>query len=228
MGILTAKIEYGSVNYNLNVEESDHDFKLLYTPTFDELYHSKVLNGVALPPQLNPLYYSTMDVRHYTDLLRKCNPNAIEFLFSTNTEYMIDDWRNVEDTFRTFFKSGYVANGWLYFTSAIRGLVLNTFKRMGVNGKTCSRAYYFYGLVEHIYNTDFVVNEDVLRAEIVTRFARAMRIKERTTFNADVFTDVYDKLINKIGTPEKRCSEDIFTEQTKAFVEKHIYKEEIR
>ena len=222
MGILTAKIEYGSVNYNLNVEESDHDFKLLYTPTFDELYHSKVLNGVALPPHLDPFYHSTMDVRHYTDLLRKCNPNAIEFLFSTNTEYMIDDWQYVEDAFRTFFKSGYVVNGWLYFTSAIRGLSLNTFKRMGVNGKTCSRAFYFYKLVENIYNNDFVINDEVLRGSF-TNEAKELRLNNNTTFDAVEFNTVYDELVTKIGTPAKRPYDDnVFHETTQWFVKKYM------
>ena len=224
MGILTAKIEYGSINYGLNVEDSDHDYKLLYTPTFDDLYSSKVLDGVALPPQFNDKeHYSTMDVRHYADLLRKCNPNTIEFLFSTNKEYFLKDWQANETAFKFAFEQGYIINGWEYFTSAVRGLILNSFKRMGTNPKTCSRAFYFYSLVENIWNNNFVVNEEVLRDEKVTRWARAMRVNNSTAFNEETFKEVYDTLVNdKIHIPNPRVNDDIFTLNTKAFVEKHM------
>ena len=71
----------GSHNYNLANEESDRDFKVFVTPTFDELYlGQRYAKEIITPTEDNDIH----DVRKLTDLLFKANINYLEVLASND------------------------------------------------------------------------------------------------------------------------------------------------
>lgn len=69
----------GSHNYNLANEESDKDFKVFVTPTFEELYKGQRFSkSIITPTEDNDIH----DVRKLSDLLYKANINFLEVLAS--------------------------------------------------------------------------------------------------------------------------------------------------
>jgi uncharacterized protein len=74
----------GSHNYNLNMAESDKDYKYFVFPTFDDLYSGKYYTNAKTSPELD---YTVHDIRHLGDLIWKANINFLEVLFSTDYTY---------------------------------------------------------------------------------------------------------------------------------------------
>lgn len=71
----------GSHNYNLANKESDRDFKVFVTPTFDELYlGQRYAKSIITPTEDNDIH----DVRKLSDLLFKANINFLEVLSSND------------------------------------------------------------------------------------------------------------------------------------------------
>lgn len=218
-----SKIEYGSTNYCLNIPTSDHDYKLIVTPNFDELYIKKDLNSSALPvPYTDHEHYSCMDIRTFADNLAKGNPNAIEMLFSTDIVHLTGDsnFAQLLIDWRVPYKNGYIASKWHYFTEAVGGIMYNSFKRYGVTLKTASRAIYFTRLVEYIAAHDFKIADDVLRAPEVWEFAREVRLEE-VPFTTDIndYMEPYHDMVDSIEVPQvKFDSNKLFIEPAKQFV----------
>ena len=221
-------IEYGSQNYHLDTPQSDHDYKIVVTPNFDELYMKKDLNGAALPyPYQDKEHYSCMDVRGFAANLVKGNPNAIEMLFSTNIKFNEDSMSiaNLMYSWTIPYKEGYVASQWKYFTEAVGGIMHNSFKRYGVNAKTASRALYFTNLVEYIAKHDFKIDSDTFRAPEVWQAPRAIRISESPNFstNANKYMLDYHMIADNVVVPEvKFDSDELFIKPTKEFVRKYL------
>lgn len=216
---------FGSQNYSLDTPQSDRDYKIIVTPNFDELYLKKDLNGVALPfSHLDPEHYSCMDVRTFANNLAKGNPNAIEMLFSTEIEDEFSDFRHLLEAWREPYFKGYVASQWHYFTEAVGGIMYNTFKRYGVTPKTASRAAYFTFLVLHIYNNNFVINENILRADEVCCVPCRIRLNEiALESSADFYMDAYHNLIDNINvTYTPAFDSDAFITPTKEFVRRNM------
>ena len=64
-----------SDNYNLNLENSDKDYKIIEVPSFIDLWYNKTLNR-----QIDD-NTSVWDIREFAKFLLKANPNAIELFF---------------------------------------------------------------------------------------------------------------------------------------------------
>lgn len=71
----------GSHNYNLNTEESDMDYKVYVTPTFEELYNNKRFQK-SIVKHTDGNDYDIHDIRKLPELLFKSNLNYLETFFS--------------------------------------------------------------------------------------------------------------------------------------------------
>lgn len=78
----------GSHNYNLNMEDSDKDYKVFVSPTFNDLYDGKIYSYSENGPEYD---YSVHDIRKLVGLLWKSNINFIEVLFSDEVVIEQDD-----------------------------------------------------------------------------------------------------------------------------------------
>lgn len=76
--LLVAKV--GSVNYNLDDETSDLDYKVYVLPSFDDLYSGKRFVTSKTSDELD---FTVHDVRELAKQLEKSNVNFVEVLFST-------------------------------------------------------------------------------------------------------------------------------------------------
>lgn len=76
----------GSHNYGLNTKDSDRDYKLIVTPTFEDLYSGKKYSNQVITETED---YAVHDIRKLTELLFKSNINYME-IFASN-EMMIDE-----------------------------------------------------------------------------------------------------------------------------------------
>lgn len=70
----------GSHNYNLQVPESDKDYKLFVLPTYDDMFTNRDFAKSYTPEDGDDLEYK--DARHLTYLWWKSNVNFTEVLFS--------------------------------------------------------------------------------------------------------------------------------------------------
>lgn len=74
------KAMVGSVNYNLQVPESDKDYKLFVYPTYDDMFTNRDFSKSHTPAEGDDVEYK--DLRHLSNLLWKANVNYTEVLFS--------------------------------------------------------------------------------------------------------------------------------------------------
>ena len=70
---------FRSQNYNLNVAESDTDWKVFILPTFDDLYSGTEYQNTVISKKED---FEIHDIRKLNYLLWKANVNFIEVLFS--------------------------------------------------------------------------------------------------------------------------------------------------
>ena len=211
---------YGSQNYSLDTVQSDRDYKIIVTPHFPELYSKKDLNGAAVPFG-DPEHYSCMDVRTFANNLVKCNPNAIEMLFSTEMDDSFAAFRHLLEKWREPYIKGYVASQWDYFTKAIGGIMYESFKRYGVTPKTASRAVYFYNLVDYISHHNFLIDENVLRHKKVCDLPRKIRVLNSELFckKSDDFMALYRNLLDNISIAyDPVFHDDVFLKPAHEFV----------
>jgi len=69
----------GSHNYNMNTPESDKDYKVFVSPTFDDLYFNKQFSRTYIG---NIEDFDVHDIRKTSNLWWKANVNFVEVLFS--------------------------------------------------------------------------------------------------------------------------------------------------
>ncbi|MER2007172.1 MAG: nucleotidyltransferase domain-containing protein [Psychrobacillus sp.] len=74
----------GSHNYNLATPESDKDYKVFVTPTFEELYKGIRFQKDILKHEDDGNDYSIHDIRKIPDLFFKANLNYLEILSSND------------------------------------------------------------------------------------------------------------------------------------------------
>lgn len=157
-----AKILYGSQNYGLAGPDSDKDYKLLLCPTFEDLYNYHKVDKHDVPSKYDE-HYSPMSIMQFNRLLLDGNPNCLEMLFSLESESNVPQMLPYVEMARGLFKRRYIALVWDRFYSALQGIALNSIDHNGISGKTVSRACYFYGLMEYIAQTGFVIDEKTWR-----------------------------------------------------------------
>lgn len=214
--------EYGSTNYGLDGPESDHDYKLIAVPDFDDLYHGRNLSEKQyLPAEYDPEHYSTLDIRQWNRLLKDGNINAIEYLFSQNVKPLnlihsegLYAWRILA---QVYYQEGYAREVWPTVFSSAKGVVLNSLKRYGPTPKTVSRACYYYELLRHIAQNDFKINKDIWKKHEVIDMAWTIRFDHESwddyleLYDEEFFKNVFCELENSIEQPQsfKYCYEDV-------------------
>lgn len=77
--MIAFKVLVGSHNYNLQVPESDEDYKVFYYPAFDDLYDGNKASTTMVSREKDVEFH---DIRKLTMMLWKANVNFLEVLFS--------------------------------------------------------------------------------------------------------------------------------------------------
>lgn len=177
---ILAKIRYGSQNYGLDTPDSDEDFKLIVRPTFDDLYHGRNLNEKKyLPEDCDPDHYSLMDIRKWFELLKKGNFNAIEYLFSNESDTSSNyEFFRCIDCAISLYKDGYLNNVWHSFFKSVYGNVIHALKRDGITYKTLSRAYYVHALIGYLFLNDNKMTRNIWDSPLVRLEARYVRFEQ--------------------------------------------------
>lgn len=134
----------GSQNYGLDTPESDKDYKWIEIPSMDELF-----NKQSLTRQLNE-HNSVWDIRDFFRYLKKAAPTALEVLFSSETEYFDENFRDLMNEVRAK-ASSLIRNNWNGFVNGTKGMVYAGIKKEETP-KTVSRFIFFYYLYKRIVN----------------------------------------------------------------------------
>ena len=141
---MLGKFLIGSNNYNLDLSESDKDYKIIVMPTFEDLFFNRTLNK-----QIDE-HTSQVDYRFFFQKLLKANPNYIEMLFSTEQIFYDEKFSFLFNQFLTFSPSILRAN-WSNFVSAIKEMAHNSMKRTDCESKMVARCIFFYQLLNKAY-----------------------------------------------------------------------------
>lgn len=172
-----AAILYGSQNYYLDGPESDHDYKLLMMPTFDDFYTYHKVDKHDLPAGYEPEHYSVMSVLKYDENLRKGNINALEMLFSREvfSNGCLDLYFQ---SARRAYEQGYLFSVWDSFIATVEGMIKNSLDRYGVNRKSASRALYLINLCYFVAEHDFAMDNTTWGEKQIFSDARELRFNE--------------------------------------------------
>lgn len=91
----------GSVNYNLNTETSDKDYKVFVVPSFNDLYFSRVYSESISTDEVD---LEIHDIRKLDKMLYKSNVNFLEILFSKeviiNKDLVLSSRKYVDELFK--------------------------------------------------------------------------------------------------------------------------------
>lgn len=134
----------GSNNYNLDLLESDKDYKGVVMPNFTDLYFNKTLNA-----QVDE-HKSLVDYRFFCQKLAKANPNYIEMLFSKEKEFLNDGFARIFDLARETLPS-ILRLSWDNFVLATLSMARNSLKRTDQESKMVARAVFLCHLLERAY-----------------------------------------------------------------------------
>lgn len=156
--LITASVD--SVNYNLNDENSDRDYKQFVCPTFDDLYYNKQYSKSYTSEFVD---YTVHDIRKLSYLLYKSNINFIELLFAQEMEFIVGlEWlKDNRDELATMNLP--------YLYTACVGMSIEKMKRLhkgttttqalvdkyGYDTKQAMCAYRVLDFLDRIINTDF-------------------------------------------------------------------------
>lgn len=77
--------QVGSLNYNLETEDSDEDYEMFLLPNFDDLYNRRQL---AKQFTVDDVDLKVFYITHLAHQLEKSNPNFLQLLFSRNVVYI--------------------------------------------------------------------------------------------------------------------------------------------
>lgn len=179
----------GSQNYGLNGPDSDEDFKILYCPTFYDLYKNHKVGNGDMAEWYDKDHNSPMDCRNFDKLIHICNPNILEMIFSSNRKIVSEDLSDYFDKARNLFSSTpYLALHWKEFCSAVQGLCFNSLTRYGNNAKAVSRSWYLMNLVNYVNQNGFTMNENTWRNNNYSTCARNIRFGDFSQESLDSFS----------------------------------------
>lgn len=142
--MLLGKFLVGSNNYNLDLPDSDKDYKGVVMPNFTDLYFNKTLNA-----QIDE-HESLVDYRFFCQKLAKANPNYIEMLFSKEKEFLNDGFARIFDLAREILPS-ILRLSWDNFVLATLSMARNSLKRTDQESKMVARAVFLCHLLERAY-----------------------------------------------------------------------------
>lgn len=153
----------GSVNRNLNDENSDLDYKIFVLPSFEELYEGKVYKSFTTS---NEEDIEIHDIRKLEKLLYNSNLTYLELFFSLNVklygyEEILELFMMREELPRINLKALYnsclgMFNGQMKNlqkeNSLMRESIINKY---GYNTKKAMMAMHFLKFITKYYKTDF-------------------------------------------------------------------------
>ena len=142
--MLLGKFLVGSNNYNLDLPDSDKDYKEVVMPNFTDLYFNKTLNA-----QIDE-HKSLVDYRFFCQRLVKANPNYVEMLFSKEKEFLDDGFTQIFDLARETLPS-FLRLSWGNFVLATLSMAHNSLKRTDQESKMVARAVFLCHLLERAY-----------------------------------------------------------------------------
>lgn len=142
--MLLGKFLVGSNNYNLDLPDSDKDYKRVVMPNFTDLYFNKTLNA-----QIDE-HESLVDYRFFCQKLAKANPNYIEMLFSKEKEFLNDGFARIFYLARETLPS-ILRLSWDNFVLATLSMARNSLKRTDQESKMVARAVFLCHLLKRAY-----------------------------------------------------------------------------
>lgn len=157
--MLLGKFLIGSNNYNLDLPDSDKDYKGIIMPNFTDLYFNKTLNA-----QIDE-HESLVDYRFFCQKLTKANPNYVEMLFSKEKEFL-------NDGFARETLSSILRLSWDNFVMATLSMARNSLKRTDQESKNVARAVFLCYLLERAYEK----NGELTDSDWTAHNFRAIRI----------------------------------------------------
>ncbi|MCR4362036.1 nucleotidyltransferase domain-containing protein [Bacillus subtilis] len=161
----------GSHNYNLANEESDKDYKVFVTPTFDDLYESKKFSKQIIGESEDN---DIKDIRKLIELLFKANVNYLEVLAS-NEIIVPENNPEIEEIIK--LKKEIFKMNLPYLYNACKGMYFNKMKlldkgtegtqhlveKYGYDTKQALHAYRTMKVIVDFAETDFQDFEGAIR-----------------------------------------------------------------
>lgn len=142
--MLLGRFLIGSNNYNLDLPDSDKDYKEIVMPNFTDLYFNRTLNA-----QIDE-HKSLVDYRFFCQKLAKANPNYIEMLFSKEKEFLDNGFAQIFDLARETLPS-FLRLSWDNFVLATLSMARNSLKRTDQESKMVARVIFLCHLLERAY-----------------------------------------------------------------------------
>lgn len=173
-----AAICYGSQNYRLDGPDSDYDYKIIMMPEFDDFYNYHKIDKHDLPNVYDPDHHTVMSILTFDKNVRAGNVNAIELLFSRESQVKDHYFDAYLHKARKAYREGYIFSVWDSFIATVEGMIKNSLDRNGITRKSVSRALYLIYLCHDIAEHDFVVDNTNWDAEEVYVRPRALRFDE--------------------------------------------------
>lgn len=189
-----AHILYGSQNQQYDLPTSDKDYKIIWVPSFSDLYYSRNGNKHTLGAQYDKEHYTGLDIRNWCDLLIKGNPNAIELLFSSEIDIYNSSFIPWLRTAQSVYQTGYIYEVWDTFISACKGIAKSCFER-GTLDKANARQEFWYLFIQKVKQNNFIVNDESFLVGERPRQVR-LGLVEPTQFDWDELRDIPPYLTN--------------------------------
>lgn len=187
MDKVLGKFLIGSYNYNLNIEKSDKDYKIIEMPTFEDIFNHRKLNRKL--DENN----SVVDYRFFVSHILRANPNTLELLFSTEAFYENKDFSDLVIYIKSHLNSIIRVN-WKGFVSSMKGMALDSLKRY--DSKGVSRAFYLYFLLDRVYKNCGKMTEEDWRNPNLLYPCRDIRTNNDVFKQALSYTKNFDTLFD--------------------------------
>lgn len=172
-----ATILYGSQNYYLDGPDSDHDYKIIMMPEFEDFYKYHKVEKNDLPDIYDHEHYNVMSILTFDKNIRKGNINALEMLFSHYTK-CAEDIEIYLNAARRAYSEGYLFIIWDSFMATVEGMIKNSLDRYGATRKSTSRALYLINLCRFVAEHDFAIDRYTWGYKEVFSTARELRFNE--------------------------------------------------
>lgn len=199
---MLGKFLIGSNNYNLDLPESDKDYKIIVAPTFEDLFYNKTLNK-----QIDD-NTSQVDFRFFFQKLLKGNPNYIEMLFSQE-KIFYDERLEFLFSMSKIILPSILRLKWSNFVSAVKGLAYNSIKHTDKESKMLARCMFFLHLLETTYKNDGILRDEdwvnhnfrAIRSNKELQKEAKAKLPELFNFDKKLEPRAYDQ-VNLLNTEE--------------------------
>lgn len=136
----------GSQNYGLDLPQSDRDYYTIVMPNVTQLFSCEKITRKA--DEWNMI----QDIREFSRLLLKGNPNYWEMLYSIDKTYYFPFFEEI-NTITKRHSGAVLRENWSTFTKASYGKVLTGINKE-FNLKNISRFLYFYEMNKKLYEAN--------------------------------------------------------------------------